>query len=164
MKIIMIIIILAICFFITVYKTDNIKKHTIAIRQCVMMIDNIEIMLNYNNTTIEKMMDCLLNSDNYYLLSFIPKIHTLLINNIFSGEVIPYDKSKLFDKEDVTFINGFFSNLGKSDVQGQLSNCKLYKEFLKNKLSKLEQSEKTNCKSISVVIMGIGFVISVLLV
>ena len=163
MKIVIIITIIGICFFITVCKTENIKKHTVAIRQCVMMIDNIEIMLNYHNSTIEKMIESLLLSNNYKLLSFLPHIYDSLSDNKFNAEVFTKNNLDLFDNEDISFIKGFFSNLGKSDVQGQLSNCKLYKEFFKTKLAELEKSEKINCKTISVMVMGIGFAVSILI-
>jgi|GEM_PF-6982995 len=164
MKILFITMTLAICFIITVYKVDNIKKHTLAVRQCVMMIDNIEILLNHTNITVEKIIDSLLLSDNYYLLSFLKEIHISLLNSDFDNGIITKNNCIFFDKEDLTFINGFFSNFGKSDVYGQISNCKLYKEFLKTKLSKLENEEKNNCKSTSVMIMGIGFAVLMIMV
>lgn len=164
MKILIIIVIVIICSFITAYKVDNTKKHTIAIRQCVMMIDNIEIMLKYNNITIERIVDNLILSNNYYLLSFLNEIQTALISREFNEISLCNNCTGLFDAEDITFINGFISNLGKSDTQGQLSNCKLYKEFFKTKLSRLEKEENAICKSQTVIIMGVGFAISIILV
>lgn len=69
-----------------------------------------------------------------------------------------------YDREDRSYINGFLSMLGKSDVTGQLANCKMYKEFFKTKLSVLENEENSRCKALSAAIIGVGVMITVIII
>ena len=55
-------------------------------------------------------------------------------------------------------------NPNNPELQKTTPAAKLYKEFLKTKLSKLENEEKNNCKSTSVMIMGIGFAVLMIMV
>ena len=52
-------------------------------------------------------------------------------------------------------MRGFLSMLGKSDLSGQLMNCKMYSEFFKGKLNSLEKSENNKCKSAVALVMGV---------
>lgn len=134
-----------------------------------MMLENIELLIEYRNMPVEIIFDVLTKSNNYGLLSFIPdmdkKIKTGIdLSKTFEQCLYNSEAKKTFDSEDLTFLRSFFSMLGKSDLTGQLSNCKLHKEFLKNKLIKLESEEKMKCKSSGTLIIGIGVLFSIIII
>ena len=137
-----------------------IKEHTRAVRQCVLMIVNICILLQYSGISVEEIFKNLSLSSNYCLLLFIKEINKRL------GALIEYEKAyndvisektftKYLDSEDCDFMRGFLSMLGKSDLSGQLMNCKMYSEFFKGKLNSLEKSENNKCKSAVALVMGV---------
>ncbi len=133
------------------------------------MIDNIEILLSYENLNTYEIFKKLHKSNLYGELNFISNIYvdynTDNDNYILSNKIINcIDSSNSFDIQDKTNIKGFLSMLGKSDLNGQILNCRMYKEFFKNKLEKVEQSEQNRCKSTYTLISGIGilFIIVIL--
>jgi hypothetical protein len=133
------------------------------------MIDNIEILLSYENLNTYEIFKKLHKSNLYGELNFISNIYvdynTDNDNYILSNKIINcIDSSNSFDIQDKTNIKGFLSMLGKSDLNGQILNCRMYKEFFKNKLEKVEQSEHNRCKSTYTLISGIGilFIIVIL--
>ena len=132
------------------------------------MIDNIEIYLCYENLNIYEVFTKLKNSGLYSELEFIN--HILSKRDISSDDYILNNKTidcidsiKTLDVQDKNNIKGFLSMLGKSDLNGQILNCRTYKEFFKRKLDDVEQSEKSKCKSTYTLISGLG-IISIIVV
>lgn len=146
--------------------TKQIKNHTNFVRQCVLMIENVYILLQYNNLTVDEIVDFISDSDNYDLLFFIDDLHRLKgdFDSKYTKSINEKQLSKSFDREDKELLLGFFSMLGKSDLNGQLSNCKIYKEFFSKKLDELEKSEDIKCKNSFAIYIGLGLGISIMII
>ena len=132
------------------------------------MIENIEILLSYNSLSSQEIFKLLSNNDIYNLLTFIKYINNNMeinkSNYVLSNCNQEFINSNLYlKKEDKENLIKFFSLFGKSDLNGQIMNCKKYKEIFKNRLDYIEKNEKIECKSISVLIIGIGILIIILL-
>ena len=69
----------------------------------------------------------------------------------------------VLNRNDKDIIIKFFSGLGKSDTTGQISNCKMYKEILMSEYKKIQNEEKKQCKCVSTMILGCGFLIIILM-
>lgn len=164
-----ILLVIILTIIITLNYVKSIKLHTKAINQCVLMIENIEILLSYNNLSINEIFIVLSSNKTYYLLTFINKINDNLKaneNNYFlNDENITHIKNNSYlngdDKE--TLIN-FLSQLGKSDLNGQITNCRTYKDIFKKKLKENEIKEINDCKSSGMLILGIGFLIVIMVI
>lgn len=133
------------------------------------MIENVEILLEYRSLSIEEIFRSLSLSSSLTFLSFIGEINRRLGMRIdyetaYYEVVNEYCFSKYYDKEDRKYMTGFLSMLGKSDVSGQIANCKLYKEFFKTKLITLEKSEEAKCKSVGTLILGVGIATAIILI
>lgn len=161
--------ILIISFVMTLYFTRRIKGHTTLIRQCVLMIENIEIQINYSNVKLADLILDLTRNRNFKHLLFIYEIEkkmtdtsdfNYICNEVFNDKKIMNE----FDNEDIELLEGFFSGLGKSDINGQILNCKTYKEFFKQRLSFLESQEKIKCKSQSAITVGLGLIFSIVII
>lgn len=148
---------------------SKIKRHTLAVRQSILMIENTKILLEYNNLSVNEIFNSLSLTDNYNLLSFISNIKMKI------GMGIDYDeayKSAVenivltadYDSQDRGYMKGFLSMLGKSDISGQIVNCELYKEFFRKKLEILENEENNRCKTAAVCSLGVGVIIIILLI
>ena len=109
----------------------------------------------------------MLKNESLYLLEFIEEICKKI--DISSDFEFVYSsslnslKEKYIDGEDKEYLLGFFSLLGKSDLNGQLSNCKLYKTFFKNKLNIVEKTEGEKCKTSIALNLGAGLCLSILI-
>ena len=74
------------------------------------------------------------------------------------------ENAKCFDEEDLELLKGYFSVMGKTDLTGQISNCRLYKEFFKQKLKRLESEENMKCKSTGTFIVGAGVLVILVII
>lgn len=149
--------------------TKQIKLHTRLIRQCVLMLENIEVYINYSNQDIKGIFKTLSENDNFNELSFINEIYkTYLENSNFKlvCNNILNDKSLMgcFDKDDIELLKGFFLSLGQSDIQGQISNCEIYKDFFKHKQELLESQENAKRKTQSAITLGLGIALCIVII
>lgn len=130
------------------------------------MIENISILLQYNNLTVDEIIEYIFNSNNYSLLFFIDDLYRLEgdFDTKYAKSINGRELSKSFDEEDKEFLLGFFSMLGKSDLNGQISNCKMYKELFSKKLEELENAEQIKCKNSLAIYMGLGLGISIIII
>ncbi len=147
--------------------TEQTKGHTKAIRQCVLMLETIEIYLSYSNSDIYAIFSGLSKKNSYSKLLFIDKIYNNLKNGVDFDDAYVKNlnnpqTTKFLDKNDIDLLKGFYSVLGQSDVDGQISNCRLYKQFFNQKLNTLESQEKSKCKSNIALSIGSGLIISII--
>ena len=130
-----------------------------------MMLENIEILLEHRNLSVDGIFNYLKNSDNFTKLKFIDYINSKNdYDNMSSEAFSSYEITRYFDKEDIELLKGYFSVMGKTDLQGQISNCRLYKEFFKQKLLLLESEESTKCKSTGTITVGAGVILIILII
>lgn len=147
----------------------QIKNHTLAVRQCVMMLENIEILLEHRNLSVENIFNFLKNNENYSQLKFVDCVAKDFENETDYDKVLEkslsiQENTKSFDSADLELLKGYFSVMGKTDLSGQVSNCRLYKEFFKQKLQRLETEENTKCKSAGTFIVGTGVLLIIILI
>lgn len=142
--------------------------HQKAVSQCLTMIENIEILLSYNSLSVQEIFKLLSQNEIFNLLTFIKYINESMEikenKYVLSTCNLEYINSNLYLKQDdkENLIN-FFSLFGKSDLNGQIMNCRKYKDIFKSRLDYIEKNEQKECKSISVLIVGIGILIIILL-
>ena len=132
------------------------------------MIENIEILLSYNNLSVNEIFANLSSNDSLNLLGFIDKINLNLSNEISSYVLSDNNKkyiltNKYLNINDKENLIKFFSTFGKTDLNGQLINCKSYKEIFKKAVNNLEENENKDCKSIGTIILGIGILLIILI-
>lgn len=152
---------------ISINYVNRIRQHTKAVSQLCLMIENIEILLHQYNIDTEEIFKILSMNNNYNLLTFIKPIYEIMSfdKNVLNKSNLLYIKNnKYFNEEEKELIINFLSLLGKSDLNGQLMNCKTYKELLKKRLKENEDKELTECKNSSILVFGIGFLIVILII
>ncbi|MBQ8766043.1 MAG: hypothetical protein IJZ16_04505 [Clostridia bacterium] len=155
-------LIISAIIFLTIYLAINcmnkIKLHNKALNESVLMLEQIEILLSYNNLNTEELFYELSLNNNYNFLTFI--------NDGFKASAIEQsiNKIKELNKIDKEILINYFSLLGKSDLNGQLRNCKIFKERLKDNLKKSMNNEVRECKSTGIIILGIGFLLVIYLI
>ena len=134
-----------------------------------MMLENIEMLLAHRNLSIDEIFEFLTINDNFKKLKFIDFfIKEFSMKNDYDkalkASLSNQENAKCFDEEDLELLKGYFSVMGKTDLSGQISNCRLYKEFFKQKLQKLESEENVKCKSTGTFILGAGVLVIIVLI
>lgn len=147
----------------------QIKNHTLAVRQCVMMLENIEILLEHRNLSVDSIFEFLRKNENFSQLKFIDRVAENFANEndydkVLTKSLTTQENTKNFDSSDLELLKGYFSVIGKTDLSGQISNCRLYKEFFKQKLQRLESEENMKCKSAGTFIVGMGILLIIILI
>lgn len=133
------------------------------------MIENIEILMSYNNLSVCEIFRILSANKTYNLLTFINNIYSNLIvsedNYILNDINISCVKNnKYLNSDDKEILINFLSMLGKSDLNGQIINCKTFKDLFKKKLRDYEIKELSDCKSSGIIVLGIGFLILIMII
>lgn len=132
------------------------------------MLENIEIFIGFSNYNIKELFNLLSNNKSLDKLEFVHTISnnlnsknefTNICNDIFKNK----SSISYFSSEETDLLKGFFSCLGQTDINGQISNCKTYKELFKRRLDILESEEKTKCKSQMAVSLGLGLIVSIMI-
>ncbi len=152
----------------TVNYVKRIKMHILALNQCILMIENIEIYLSYKNLSIKEIFE-ILSDDVYSTLTFIKSIsNNMNMNNdinLMSVKNIKFiNDNKFLNGKDKENVIGFFSTLGKSDTNGQILNCKTYKEIFKKSLYTLEKNANIDSKSTGTIIIGTGLLFIIFII
>lgn len=134
-----------------------------------MMLENIEMLLAHRNLSIDEIFEFLNMNDNFKKIKFIDFfIKEFSMENDYDkalkDSLTNQENAKCFDEEDLELLKGYFSVMGKTDLAGQISNCRLYKEFFKQKLQKLESEENIKCKSTGTFILGAGVLVIIVLI
>lgn len=147
----------------------QIRNHTLAVRQCVMMLENIEILLEHRNLSVDSIFEFLKKNDNFSQLKFIDCVaedfkREADYDKVLAKSLTTQENTKNFDSADLELLKGYFSVIGKTDLSGQISNCRLYKEFFKQKLQRLESEENMKCRSAGTFIVGTGILLIIILI
>ncbi len=68
---------------------------------------------------------------------------------------------RFYSKGDISLLSSFAEGFGVTDSEGQLSNCSLYKEFLKEKLDEARHNrEKYSSMSSGLgILIGVGIIV-----
>ena len=136
----------------------QIKNHTQAIKQSVLLVENIRMLIEYNNLSLKEIFENISKKDTYNLLEFLNTINYGIddYNNTLDSVFSEKSFIAYLDKEDCENFKGFLSMLGKSDTDGQILNCNLYKNLFEKKYLQLENDEISRCKSTITLTMCFG--------
>lgn len=133
----------------------QIKNRTEALRQVYLMIDYIEICIKYQSLDLKEIFQHIYNSEKFSLLSFLKDFKRLNFSADFSEYNFRTVKNlNTFSPYSCELLSGFFSLLGKSDVDGQILNCETYKEFFKTESDKAFENEERKIKTGSSILFG----------
>lgn len=142
----------------------QIKNRTEALRQVYLMIDYIEICIKYQSLGLSDIFQHIYNSDKFSLLPFINDFKKLDFNADFSKYSFKNIKNlNVLSPYSCELLKGFFSILGKSDVDGQVLNCETYKKFFKAEEEKAVQCEERKIKTGSSLLIGVMLLLLIII-
>lgn len=142
----------------------QIKNRTEALRQVFLMIDYIEISIKYQSLDLKEIFQHIHNYEKFPLLSFIKDFKRQGFAVDFANyNFHTFKNLNLFSPYSCNLLSGYFSMLGKSDVDGQILNCETYKEFFKQEIESSSESEERKIKTGSCLLFGIVFLMLIIL-
>lgn len=115
------------------------------LEKTILMIEIIQTQLSFVNSDITSLLIMLCENRSLNKLVFIKKCKELINNDI------PFEKaweesiksfSSSLSNNDKSILISFGSQLGKSDLQGQINNCLLHKQRLEFQLNNAQSQMK----------------------
>jgi stage III sporulation protein AB len=134
-----------------VFKSHRLSLRKEQINEILIFLNKISTSIRYKNDDIFSLVECCVSS------SLAPLKN---VNKDYGN----YEKaiSNLpFNKEDKALLKDFFSQLGTTDVEGQLSHIELYKEFFSEhyERAKSDIEKKSKLYRMSGLFAGLAFVV-----
>ncbi|MCR4563765.1 MAG: stage III sporulation protein AB [Clostridiales bacterium] len=124
---------------------SRMKKRIALLRKILILLDITESQISFVNTDIISLLTILTNNKNLSELGFLNDCLTGIQSNISFDEAwnnaVNSFKSAL-NEEDKSFLISFGSQLGKSDINGQKSNCELHKLQLECRIDDAREKYK----------------------
>lgn len=138
----------------------QIKNRTEALRQVYLMIDFIEISIKYQSLDLKDIFKHIYSSEKFKLLVFLKDFKKSNFSEDFSQYSFRSVKTaNMFSPYSCELLSGFFSMLGKSDVDGQLLNCETYKKFFKAEQESAKLAEERKIKTGTALLLGTAFLL-----
>ena len=113
------------------------KNRIVCLEEILIMLDIIRSQICFVNTDIKSLIIMLSNDENLKKLNFLSECKTLMESNndfVFAWNNAIDSAGSSLNETDIQLLKSFGSQLGKSDVQGQINNCLLHIERFKNRL------------------------------
>ncbi len=130
--------------------SQRLKNRCIQLKSAVAFVERIESEMRYTMDSCEKIIERISKDDRYKNLNFIYEF--LNDFNSFTSfeqrfkQAINKEQERMsLNESDIELIKEFSSNMGTTDIEGQINNCHMYAKLLKSALNEAE--EERNEKS-----------------
>ena len=167
-KLIGIAVILIVSALIGNHCAENLAKRTSTLKAVDYMLEEMELLIRFRAANVYEIIDSLHNDPQLEKLDFIKYAaehsdENIPFDRLWEKSIAEYNKSSL-KAEDTALIESIGKDIGKSDLEGQISIIKLKKNEL-SALIKSSEKEYTGKAGMyrSIGILG-GAFISILLV
>ncbi len=150
-----------------VYFSQKLKNRLEFLKEFISFLKSLKIQLRYCNGDIFQILP--LCSDSKVLKVFIKNLTDQSENyssfsKIWNDSVINISKSNCLTKSDVNSMFEFGSNLGTTDVEGQLNHIELYIDIFNKKYENACEDYKSKSKIYKTMGFFIGTTIAIMIV
>lgn len=119
--------IILICTYLGLSQSNRLKKRTVMLRQIIAFLQYIEVEIKYNLTSIPEIIQKGLNNMNEPLKTLLVKLNKAIKNNNLLEEDEKaiskcINETDILLAEDKRVLIDIFNNLGKSDMDNQMSH------------------------------------------
>lgn len=139
-KLIGAVLLIASSFSVGLSMSKSLYRRKSFIESFIVFIDSLATHIRYNSDDIFKLVSMCANSEELKSFEFFSKPHTEPFDKLWSKSVLTIPRAYALTKEDIDLLLQFGSQLGKTDIDGQLKHIKLYKEFFKKQLENAEDA------------------------
>lgn len=163
MKIISLIAIGLACILTGKYVAFRLDKRVHTLENMILMFSTIENEISYLSRPTVELIELLTQKDDLRELDFLAECALLVRNGTDINEAwtTSLSHSKKFIGEDACILYSFGENLGRSNIDGQLSNCRYHINSAQERLNEARE-KKSRYASLACglgVLSGIGIFI-----
>lgn len=121
------------------------KNHLHTVEAVEKMFSETKLMLQFNAPTFSELIGYLKNSSQTGSLRFLEvDVDSVCVRDDIINAVRE-NKDDLCEQETAK-LESFFSQLGETDIDGQISLAERYEEFFRDDLQKLRHESSVKCK------------------
>lgn len=129
----------------------KISNRVYLLEALILLIEQIKTGIRYNSAQISRLVTSLSSREEFRSLTFLSECKANLDNNIafpkaWKQGVETAFKTGSINEQDKDILLSFGQGLGKTDVEGQISNCDVYIELISNMLLKARQEKESKGK------------------
>lgn len=127
-------------FAVGLSMSKSLYRRKAFIKSFIVFIDSLATHIRYNTDDIFKLVSMCADSEELKCFEFFSKPHSEPFDKLWSKSVLTIPRAYALTKSDVELLLQFGSQLGKTDIDGQLKHIKLYKDFFKKQLYDAEDA------------------------
>lgn len=137
------------------YTAYRLNKRVRILEKILLMLGIIENEIGYLSRPTGELIARLAEKSELDELTFLPDCALLLENGrgLADAWLISLSQANGLDKSCAEILFSFAENLGQSDTEGQLSNCRYHSELIRERLASA-RLKRDRCASLS---CGLGF-------
>lgn len=139
-KLIGAVLLIASSFSVGVSMSKSLYRRKAFIKSFIVFIDSLETHIRYNTDDIFKLVSMCSDSEELKCFEFFNKQHAEPFDKLWSKSVLTIPRAYALTKSDMDLLLQFGSQLGKTDIDGQIKHIKLYKDFFKKQLDDAEDA------------------------
>ena len=139
-KLIGALLLIASSFSVGVSMSKSLYRRKAFIKSFIVFVDSLETHIRYNTDDIFKLVSMCSDSEELKCFEFFNKPHAEPFDKLWSKSVLTIPRAYALTKSDMDLLLQFGSQLGKTDIDGQIKHIKLYKDFFKKQLDDAEDA------------------------
>lgn len=139
-KLIGAVLLIASSFSVGISMSKSLYRRRTFLKSFIVFIDNLATHIRYNTDDIFRLVSICSGSEELRCFDYFDKPHNEPFEKIWSKSVLTIPRAYALTKSDTDLLLEFGSQLGKTDIDGQLKHIKLYKTFFANQLSEAEEA------------------------
>lgn len=127
-------------FSVGVSMSKSLYRRKAFIKSFIVFIDSLATHIRYNSDDIFSLVSMCADSEELKCFEFFNKHNNEAFDKLWSKSILTIPRAYALKKYDIDLLLQFGSQLGKTDIDGQLKHIKLYKDFFKKQLDDAEDA------------------------
>lgn len=139
-KLIGAVLLIASSFTVGVSMSKSLYRRKAFLKSFIVFIENLATHIRYNTDDIFRLVAKCSEAEELKCFEFFNVPHSEPFEKLWNKSVLTIPRAYALTKSDIDMILQFGSQLGKTDIDGQLKHITLYKEFFKKQLDEAEDA------------------------
>lgn len=145
----------------------SLRQRTAAVEEMLQWVRQLSVRIRYTAAPLRELLSDKTLQNGYPALGFLGNLECHLEREEFPTawrNSILSEQASAFTEEDRELLLRFGEQLGRTDIEGQLSHCALYSELLEERLSAARTEQQAKGKMYATLGLSGGMALAILLI
>lgn len=139
-KLIGAVLLVASSFSVGLSMSKSLYRRKAFIKSFIVFVDSLATHIRYNTDDIFNLVSMCADSEELKCFEYFSNPNNQPFDKLWSKSVLTIPRAYSLTKSDADLLLQFGSQLGKTDIDGQLKHIMLYKDFFKKQLDDAEEA------------------------